>query len=66
MMQYAAIIKYAGVAPPAVRSDECQVAVLRFIDWRKKLFVLVGDRVYPHPSMVFKEASDECPAVRKL
>ena len=65
-MQYAAIIKYAGVAPPAVRSDECQVTVLRFIDWRKKLFVLVGDRVYPHPSMVLEETSDKSPAVRKL
>ena len=65
-MQHTAIIKYASVTPLPVRFYKCQVAVLRLIDWREKLFILVGYRVYPHSPMLFKKSSDKSPAVREL
>ena len=54
MMQYAAIIKYTRVSPLPVRADECQVAILRFIDRHKKVFILVGYGIHSHTNMFFK------------
>lgn len=44
-MQYATVIKYSSVPPPALGLDDRQVAILRHVYRRKYVAVQVGYRV---------------------